>query len=107
MVLSSEEAYLKGRLEGLYQLVSILKDTIAKGKESETPVALEETLVEHIYDELTSILNDLKKIESVDGQTYEKVKTSIAKTKSTATSPAKHVSEASDLVKALLEAKKE
>ncbi len=50
-------AYIKGRLEGLFELVSLLRELVKEGEG--TSPRLVERLVEHIYAELGEILDSL------------------------------------------------
>ena len=50
-------SYIKGRLEGLFELVSLLRETVKEGEA--TSPKLVERLVEHIYAELEEILDNL------------------------------------------------
>ncbi len=47
--------YVKGRLEGLFELVSILRETVHEGGDEK----IVERLVEHIYAEIEEILGTL------------------------------------------------
>ncbi len=47
--------YVKGRLEGLFELVSILRETVHEGGDEK----IIERLVEHIYSEIEEILEQL------------------------------------------------
>ncbi len=50
------EDYVKGRLEGLFQLVSLLREIIG---EEEAKSTIVQRLVEHIYEEIEEILEYL------------------------------------------------
>lgn len=53
------EAYLEGRLLGLNQLISILKDAMAKEGGAQ-PTDIEKTMVVHISSEMNSIIAEMK-----------------------------------------------
>lgn len=53
------EAYLEGRLLGLNQLISILKDSMAKEGGAQ-PSDIEKTMVTHISSEMNSIITEMK-----------------------------------------------
>ncbi|NPA86935.1 MAG: hypothetical protein GXO00_02915 [Candidatus Diapherotrites archaeon] len=50
------EEYVRGRLEGLFQLVSLLKEVV---NEEEAKSSIVQRLVEHIYTEIEEILEYL------------------------------------------------
>ena len=50
------EDYVRGRLEGLFQLVSLLKEVVSE-EESKSPIV--QRLVDHIYSEVEQILDYL------------------------------------------------
>ena len=52
------EEYVKGRLEGLFQLVSLLKEVVT---EEEAKTTIVQRLVDHIYTEIEEILDYLGK----------------------------------------------
>ncbi len=56
--MDSQEAYLEGRLLGLNELISILKDSMQSDKVDQS--TLVKSIVLHISNEMSSILNDLK-----------------------------------------------
>jgi undecaprenyl pyrophosphate synthase len=64
------EDYIKGRLEGLYQLVSLLRDVIT---EEDAKGTIVQKLVDHIYVEIEEILDSMG--EQVHPEIKEKVKT--------------------------------
>ncbi len=64
------EDYVKGRLEGLFQLVSLLRELVT---EEEAKSSIVQKLVEHIYIEIEEILEYLG--EEVHPVVKEKVKT--------------------------------
>ncbi len=55
MFVKSEE-YIRGRLEGLFQLVSLLREIIT---EDEAKTTIVQRLVEHIYTEIEEILEQM------------------------------------------------
>lgn len=64
------EDYVKGRLEGLFQLVSLLKEVVSEGEAKGNIV---ERLVDHIYTEIEDILSYLG--EEVHPVVKEKIAT--------------------------------
>ncbi len=56
--MNSQEAYLEGRLLGLNELISILKDAMQSDKIDQS--ILVKSIVLHISNEMSSILNELK-----------------------------------------------
>ena len=68
-MMKSEE-YIKGRLEGLYQLVSLLRDVIT---EEDVKGTIVQKLVDHIYVEIEEILENMG--EQISPEIKEKVKT--------------------------------
>lgn len=74
-------SYIKGRLEGLFELVSLLRETVKEGEA--TSPKLVERLVEHIYAELGEILDSLGSAPNVQEKvTALKQKIAEAKAKS-------------------------
>ncbi|HLD63257.1 MAG TPA: hypothetical protein VI875_05325 [Candidatus Norongarragalinales archaeon] len=53
---TAREAYLRGRLEGLNELLAVLKEAISQGGNE----ALEKSLVEHVSSELEGMISELK-----------------------------------------------
>ncbi len=64
------EDYVKGRLEGLFQLVSLLKEVVT---EEDAKTTIVQKLVDHIYTEIEEILDYLG--EDVHPSVKEKLST--------------------------------
>ena len=68
------EEYVRGRLEGLFQLVSLLKEVVG---EEEAKSSIVQRLVDHIYVEIEEILNYLgEEVHPVVKQKIEEAKKS-------------------------------
>ncbi|MBN1159762.1 MAG: hypothetical protein JXA43_00800 [Candidatus Diapherotrites archaeon] len=104
---TSQEAYLKGRLEGLYQLVEILRNQV-QGK-SEKPAELVKELVNHVYEELAEIIEQMNKDMGMDNEKYEKAAKAVKEGRKAvededALEP--HMDKTKDLMKELMAARK-
>ncbi len=108
-MVNADESYIKGRLMGLSQLVSILKDIIS----SEQPAGgaqVIRSIVLHISDEMDSILEDMKAThgEAIApiSQKNREIKEQIKATPQPSHEEvAKHVEAADTLMKQLVELK--
>lgn len=72
---SATEAYLEGRLIGLNQLVSILKESLQD--EESSPATTIKSIVEHISDEMQSILDEMSETH---GEKHPVISNAIKKT---------------------------
>jgi|YelNatPaOPRAMG01_1025707.scaffolds.fasta_scaffold03556_17 hypothetical protein len=112
--MNPQEAYLEGRLLGLNELISILKDAMQSDKVDQS--ILVKSIVLHISNEMNSILNELKEehgehpiIQKVEKQT-EKMTSEAEATEGVKDEKAvetlkKNVNVADDLMKNLLSLK--
>ncbi len=89
------EEYVRGRLEGLFQLVSLLKEVIS---EEEAQGKIVQHLVDHIYEEIEEILEYLG--EEVHPEVKEKVATA-----KTSTNVQQKVSTSYDVLSELIQKK--
>lgn len=69
---TSHEAYLKGRLLGLNELIKILKDAMESGESG----GITKSIVEHIASEMDSIIDEMKEAH---GAAHPVLKTAAAK----------------------------
>ncbi|MFQ5405705.1 MAG: hypothetical protein ACE5DI_00935 [Candidatus Micrarchaeia archaeon] len=104
-----KHAYIEGRLLGLSQLISILKEAVGSEEEEGSPL-LVKSIVGHISSEMDSIIVDLKERHGglpVLEQAQEKSKqiASGAARINSSKEAKKHVEAADDLMKNLLEMK--
>jgi hypothetical protein len=110
--MNSQEAYLEGRLLGLNELISILKDAMQSDKIDQG--LLVKSIVLHISNEMGSILNELKE-EHGEHPVFQKAEKQTEKMNAEATEGVKdekavetlkkNVNVADDLMKNLLSLK--
>ena len=105
---SSCQAYIEGRLLGLSQLISVLKEAMDAEENSGAPILLK-SIVLHISSEMDSILADLKREHGDHPAIAAAEKQVAAMTQAAASKPGmqqatakKHVEAADDLMKNLL-----
>ncbi|MCL5011682.1 MAG: hypothetical protein M1594_02185 [Candidatus Marsarchaeota archaeon] len=112
--MNAQEAYLEGRLLGLNELISILKDAMQSDKVDQS--ILVKSIVLHISNEMSSILNELKEehgehptIQKAEKQTQkmssEAEATEGVKDEKAVETLKKNVNVADDLMKNLLSLK--
>ena len=110
----AREAYLKGRLLGLNDLIQVLKEALSK---SSGENAISRTIVEHISNEVEDLLTELKatlpdkelkKIEKIE-QKHEEFREAIEEKKEQGEAPLTkdEVKKADELMKRLLDLKPE
>ncbi|MEM4254816.1 MAG: hypothetical protein QXR53_00605 [Candidatus Norongarragalinales archaeon] len=101
---TARDAYLRGRLEGLNELIGVLKEALSGGEVG----ALEKSMVEHISGELEEIIDELE--GSVPERQLRKVSEQHEEFKKAAEESKplnkEHVKKADELMKSLLEMKK-
>ena len=103
------QAYLEGRLLGLSQLVSILKDALGTEEEQGSPL-LVKSIVSHISTEMDEIISELKKHHgenSVLNAAEESAKSIEPEQVKSSHDAKKQVQQAVDLMKNLIQMKKE
>ncbi|HIH20064.1 TPA: hypothetical protein HA244_02240 [Candidatus Micrarchaeota archaeon] len=112
---STREAYLRGRLLGLNDLIKVLREAMEKTGEN----ALSKSIVEHVSSEVEDLLREFKanapkhEAEALEkiGEKHEELKKSIGKTSADQEDSGPEVKEqvkkADELMKSLLEVKGE
>ena len=107
-MVEAKEAYLRGRLEGLYQLAEILKDLVeSESEEKGDPMV--RTIALHVFDELGEILEKMRAGKVLATADYKAAagKVSAAKAEVKAGAPVKKpVGAGHDLMKELMSASK-
>ena len=101
---TDQESYLRGRLEGLYQLVDILRGLV-ESKDAEKSQDMIKTVVMHVYDELGNILDGLRDSGAITATAHKaavKVVVTAKKELPKAATAAPHVEKSKDLMKDLL-----
>jgi hypothetical protein len=104
----SRQAYLEGRLRGLYELVAILKETIDSSDSPASGVLLK-SIVTHVSKEVESILEDFggehpdhPLLEAAAAQNQEIKKAVSSKKEPTVPQMKKQVDQADELMKNLM-----
>ncbi len=101
---NAREAYLRGRLEGLNELIGVLKEAMSEGGSE----ALEKSMVEHISSELEEMIGEFKgaipekQLRKVSEQ-HEELKKAAEESQPLSKA---HVKKADELMKSLLEMQK-
>ncbi|MBR9706836.1 MAG: hypothetical protein GOV15_00170 [Candidatus Diapherotrites archaeon] len=106
-MVDAKEAYLRGRLEGLYQLAEILKTLVDNEAKKGDPMV--RTLALHVFEELGEILEGMRKGKILGDNDYESAASTVSAAKAdvkAGSSVDTHVGAGKDLMKELMAASK-